>query len=343
GAVDISRPFSVHYATVDQFGNINGTASVDYQVPEIPLALATGGALPAELTVPDEGDDLAGLDRGTWANMIETAPWPAVSMLAMLMALVMASFLSKSAMLRWGTLALTLGYLGWFDGGFLSVSHITNGIKQGPAMFMTDLPTVMILLFTLITTLLWGRVFCSSLCPFGALQDFISRFLPRHFQKELPAAIHDKAIYIKYGILAFLIVGALLWTEVSLFQYFEPFGTIFYFSQSIVLWVILALMLVGTIFISRFYCRYLCPLGAALGVMSILSPLRIKRVAQCEVCTHCQHSCPTGAIRMEKIDFKECVRCDICEQKLIARSGVCKHSVDEVRSKLREWTPVTVS
>ncbi len=341
--VDITRPFKLHYATADQFGNVSGTASIEYKVPDVPLALATGGPLPAELTVPEDGDFVSGADRGTWANLVESAPWPAVFMLGLLMVLVMGSFLTKSAMLRWGTLAVTLGYLGWYDGGFLSVSHITNGIKQGPAMFMTDLPTVMILLFTIITTLLWGRLFCSSLCPFGALQDFISNFLPRHFQKELPAAIHDKAIYLKYGILVFLIVSALVWAEVSLFQYFEPFGTIFYFSQSIILWVILALMLIGTVYINRFYCRYLCPLGAALGVMTVLTPWRIKRVPQCEVCTHCQHNCPTGAIRMEKIDFKECVRCDICEQKLIARSGVCKHTVEDVRSRLTEWVPVTVS
>ena len=96
-------------------------------------------------------------------------------------------------------------------------------------MFRSDLPQLLIIVFTLVTTLFWGRVFCSSLCPFGALQDLIAHFMPRHFQKELPASIHDKAIYIKYVLLAFLIVMAFSFTNLSLFQYFEPFGTIFYF------------------------------------------------------------------------------------------------------------------
>jgi len=136
---------------------------------------------------------------------------------------------------------------------------------------------------------------------------------------------------------------ALAYSELSLFQYFEPFGTLFYQSQSVVLWLILAAFMIGIVFIKRFYCRYVCPLGAALGVISLVSPFRIKRVAQCEVCTHCEHACPTGAIKAEKIDFKECVRCDICESKLIARSGVCKHPVEEVQSRLKDWQPVTVS
>ena len=164
--------------------------------------------------------------------------------------------------------------------------------------------------------------------------------MPRHFQKELPAAIHDKAIYIKYALLAFLIVMAFSFTNLSLFQYFEPFGTIFYFSQSLVLWGILAAFILASVFISRFYCRYACPLGAALGVMAFVSPWRIERVPQCDLCKVCEHSCPTGAIRGPKIDFKECVRCDICETKLIARSGVCKHDMETVKVRIKHWEAV---
>jgi len=229
------------------------------------------------------------------------------------------------------------------DGGFVSVSHITNGIKLGPSMFMSDLPTLLIILFTLITTLLWGRVFCSSLCPFGALQDFIARFVPRHFQMKVPQAIHDKAIYIKYVILGFLLVMAVSFSDLSVFQYFEPFGTVFYRSQSILLWTIAGAFLLGTVFINRFYCRYLCPLGAALGVLSFVSPFKIKRVKQCQVCKVCEHACPTGAIRGPAIDFKECVRCDVCEIKLITKAGVCKHSVEEVKSRHKTWEPIAVS
>jgi NosR/NirI family nitrous oxide reductase transcriptional regulator len=109
------------------------------------------------------------------------------------------------------------------------------------------------------------------------------------------------------------------------------------------LWAILAVFIVASMFVSRFYCRYACPLGAALGVTSLLSPFRIKRVQQCEVCKVCENSCPTGAIRAHEIDFKECVRCDICESKLISKAGVCKHTVEDVMARHKTWTPITVT
>ena len=208
-------------------------------------------------------------------------------------------------------------------------------------MFRSDLPQLLILVFTIITTLFWGRVFCSSLCPFGALQDFIAQFTPKRFKKELPQGVHDKAIFIKYAVLVFLIIMAVFFTNLSLFQYFEPFGTIFYFSQSYLLWGILGVFVLASVVIPRFYCRYACPLGAALGITALISPWRISRVPQCDVCKVCEHSCPTGAIRGPRIDFKECVRCDICETKLIARSGVCKHDMETVNVRIKNFDAVT--
>ena len=333
--IDISQPFTVHYDIGDQLAFFGRIESIDYQVPPLPLALAQGAELPPEFSVFDEDDIALATGTNRLGYLLETAPRMQTGALLVLLALVSVSFATKNSTLRWTTLACTLIYLGWIDGGFLSISHITNVIKQGPSMFLTDLPTLIIVVFTVVTTVFWGRVFCSSLCPFGALQDFIARILPRHFQKDLPRAVHNAAIYIKYAVLAFLLLMAVAYADLSLFQYFEPFGTIFYFSQSIWLWVILFAFLAGSVFISRFYCRYACPLGAALGVVSLVSPFRIKRVRQCIYCKVCEHSCPTGAIRGPKIDFKECVRCDDCERKLIHKAGVCKHPVDEVRSRIK--------
>lgn len=346
--IDLSQPFTVLYDTGAQVESVEELAQVDYQVPPVPFSLATGSPLPAEYLPKaaspfPEFDDFEEVDEGVVATLINSAPLAEVLALLLLFVMVMTSFLRKNSTLRWVTLAYTLFYLGFYNGTFLSVSHITNGIKLGPSLFLNDLPLLLIVVFTIITTLFWGRVFCSSLCPFGALQDFITRIMPKKWQRELPQAIHDKALYIKYGILAMLIVTSLTFSELSLFQYFEPFGTIFYISRSMVLWGILAAFLLASMFISRFYCRYACPLGAALGVTSFLSPFRIKRVQQCEVCKVCEKSCPTGAIRGHEIDFKECVRCDICESKLITKAGVCKHSVEDVMARHKTWTPITVT
>lgn len=341
--IDISRAFTILYDIGEPIASFEELAQVDYQVPPLPLALVQGTELPAEFLaiLDDEYDDEE--DAGSFASLINNAPWAEVAALLLLFALVMTSFLRKSASLRWVTLAYTLVYLGFIDGTFLSVSHITNSIKLGPSLFLADLPLLLIVVFTLVTTLFWGRVFCSSLCPFGALQDFLTRFVPHKLQIRVPQALHDKALYIKYGILLLLIVMALTYSELSVFQYFEPFGTIFYQSQSILLWGILLAFLAASSVVSRFYCRYACPLGAALGVVSLLSPWRIARVQQCQVCSVCEHACPTGAIRGPEIDFKECVRCDVCESKLISKAGVCKHTVEEVLARHKTWQPVTVS
>ena len=340
-AIDLNQPFDVLYNTGGRVGEFGTIAQISYKVPTIPLALALGQPIPPEL-LPEIDDDLTAFqNEGLYASLINDAPWFDVSILLLLLAMVMTAFLRKSASIRWATLGFTLIYLGWMDGGFVSVSHITNFVKIGPSMFRSDLPQLLILVFTIITTLFWGRVFCSSLCPFGALQDFIAQFTPKRFKKELPQGVHDKAIFIKYAVLVFLIIMAVFFTNLSLFQYFEPFGTIFYFSQSYLLWGILGVFVLASVVIPRFYCRYACPLGAALGITALISPWRISRVPQCDVCKVCEHSCPTGAIRGPRIDFKECVRCDICETKLIARSGVCKHDMETVNVRIKNFDAVT--
>ncbi len=346
-AVDLSKPFTVLYDTGAEIAAFEDIAQVEYQVPPVALALATGTPVPTEF-LPQavaEFPDFEGFEEeeGLYESLLGNANWGEVAALLLLFVLVMTAFLRKSSAIRWATLTYTLIYLGFYNGTFLSVSHITNAIKLGPGWFLNDLPLLLVVVFTIATTLFWGRVFCSSLCPFGALQDFLTRIVPRKWQHELPQAIHDKALYIKYGILALLVVTAVAYSDVSIFQYFEPFGTIFYFSRSILLWAILLAILLASTVVSRFYCRYACPLGAALGVTSLISPWRIRRVQQCEVCKVCEYNCPTAAIRGPEIDFKECVRCDVCEIKLVSKAGVCKHSVEDVQARHKTWTAITVS
>jgi len=338
-AIDITQPFTVQYDTGEEMGEYDSVASIDFALSPPAMALVQGLPFP-----PIEDDYMAGADDGGLYSQLTTdAPWGQVAAILLLFVLVMTAFLRKSSAIRWVALAYTLLYLGFYDGGFLSISHVTNGLKLGTSLFLSDLPLLLLVIFTLVTTLLWGRIFCSSLCPFGALQDFLTRIVPRRFQVNVPQAIHDKAIYIKYGILALILVAAFTVSDISIFQYFEPFGTIFFFSRSTLLWGILIAFLLASSVIKRFYCRYACPLGASLGVVSMISPFKIKRVPQCDVCKVCEHACPTGAIRGPEIDFKECVRCDLCEIKLIARSGVCKHDMADVKSRLKNWEPVNVT
>ena len=273
-------------------------------------------------------------DETALSGLLLETRWAPVVRLILLLALVLYAFFAKREWVRGVTLAMTLIYLGFFDGGFLSVSHIASGFAVGPAFYIRDMALLVMVGFTVITTLLWGRVFCGFLCPFGALQDLITGLVPRRLQRALPRRIHDRAIYIKYGILLLIVGLAAAPAHIGVYQYFEPFGTVFYWSTSPLLWSIAGGFLVASAVVPRFYCRYACPLGGALGVASLVSIFRIRRVGQCVPCKVCQTACPTGAIRGPEIDFKECVRCNDCEIKLLTKAGVCRHSMDVVRSRL---------
>ncbi len=311
-------------------------ATLQPEATEAESAPAAAGPAqsPTDQAAPGFEFDFSDEDESALSLMLAQTRWRRVVGLLVILGLAMNAFLFKGVAARWVALGGTLVYLGWIDGGFLSVAHITSGIAGGPGVYLGDLAMLIMIVFTVVTTLLWGRVFCGFLCPFGALQDFMERVIPKRFQRRMPRHIHERAIYIKYGILALIVVLALVRSDISIYGYFEPFGTVFFLSSSVLMWSIAGSILLASAVIPRFYCRYACPLGAALGVASFVSIFRIPRVKQCDVCKVCEQSCPTGAISGPDVDFKECVRCNICEVKLLTKAGVCRHDMEEVQSRL---------
>ncbi len=308
----------------------NAEAAIAVPVP------AESESIPAASpSLAQEGFDFTLVEEeSVFSRTLAETSWTRVARICLLLSLVMAAFLLKSEALRWVTLAVTLIYLGFMDGGFLSVSHITSGIWVGANVYLSDLPLLIIVGFTLVTTLIWGRVFCGYLCPFGALQDFLEWIVPKRFQRRVPAGVHERGLKVKYVVLALILIPAIAGSHVSLYQYFEPFGTVFFRSSSLVLWSIAGTLLLASAVVPRFYCRYVCPLGAALALTSVISLRRIGRVEQCDHCKVCEQHCPTGAINGPDIDFKECVRCNDCEIKLIERAGACRHELDEYVPRL---------
>jgi len=297
-------------------------ASAASAEPPVPAEARTGPAF----APPDD-------ERGFEAEAAGL-PWSRLGWITLVITLACLAFFTKNASLRWLSLGTTMIALGWIDGGFLSISHVTGLIWVGASAVRSDLPLLILVTFTVGTVLLWGRVFCGFLCPFGALQDFIDRLVPRRLKRELPDGVHRLAWKAKYVILAAILIPAVAGLQVSLYQYFEPFGTVFFLNTNVLLWVIAGSILVASAVVPRLYCRYVCPLGALLGIGSLISLRRIPRVEQCGHCHVCEQKCPTGAIRGPKIDFVECVRCNVCEIQLREKRGVCRHSMDEIRPRL---------
>jgi NosR/NirI family nitrous oxide reductase transcriptional regulator len=108
-----------------------------------------------------------------------------------------------------------------------------------------------------------------------------------------------------------------------IYRYVEPFWMFGLFAST-PLWIALALLLAATMFVRNLYCRFLCPIGAMLGVISYLTVFRIKRWSECQTCRICQKACQWGAIDGPRILVTECVRCDDCEQ-LYADEAKCPH------------------
>jgi polyferredoxin len=162
------------------------------------------------------------------------------------------------------------------------------------------------------------------MCAFGALTQLMDAALPASWRREPPAWLERRAAFVKYGILAAAILYFIVTHDRFVYRYIEPFW-MFGFHGSVVMWSLLAALLVATIFVRNVYCRFLCPVGAALGVISqVTTVFSIKRWKECTSCKICEKACEWGAIQGPKIVKSECVRCDDCE-RLYADTKKCPH------------------
>ncbi len=223
-------------------------------------------------------------------------------------------------------LLFTAGFIGWIAQGQLTIVNITAAIEalssQGDLSFMMNDPMAVILwLFVGVSLLVWGRgTFCGWLCPFGALQELISLVANAlgHKQRRLRTALDTKLKWIKYAILIALMTS--LYAAPSLAELLvevEPFKTVIslYFVRDwpFVAWAIFCLALSTVIY--RGYCRYICPLGAALATLGFLRFWSwIPRREECGTpCQSCRHRCEYQAISpVGKIDYQECFQCLDC-------------------------------
>ncbi|MEC7376328.1 MAG: 4Fe-4S binding protein, partial [Pseudomonadota bacterium] len=182
---------------------------------------------------------------------------------------------------RWGFLLFTLFFIGFYAQGQLSVVNIYTlflAVWDGFSLdvFLLD-PVIFILwTYTFITLFVWGRgLFCGWLCPFGALQEMAAWLGDKLNVRQIkvPERWHRRLILLKYPILIGLVATAFYsLTLAEKLAEVEPFKTsitlFFVRSWPFVLYA-LGLLLIG-MFIHKFYCRYLCPLGAGLAVLGRL-------------------------------------------------------------------------
>jgi len=229
--------------------------------------------------------------------------------------------------IRIGFLLFTLSYIGWYTRVQLSIVNVLTFIRalftgfqwEG---FLIDPFIFLMWVFAAFTLLLWGRgVYCGWLCPFGALQELLFRLARRLGLPtwEPSSPIHERLVALRYLVL-FGLFGLFLYS----FPMAERVAELEPFKTAIVLrflrgwpFVVYALgLLTIGLFVRKCYCRYLCPLGAALTFPSRFHVLDwLRRRKECgHPCQTCARECEMQGIRPTgEINDLECHYCLDCQ------------------------------
>lgn len=179
-----------------------------------------------------------------------------------------------------------------------------------------------------------GRVVCGFLCPFGFIQDLLHK-IPV-FKWNVPKRLDRPARYLKYIVLLVLVIllpaafSARAGASVPYFcKYLCPAGTLGgalplmgadpalrELTGALFDWklIVLAAVLIMSMFISRPFCRYLCPLGAFYALFNRFSFYQMKLdKSKCTGCKACEHVCPMAVEVTKNINSAECIRCGKCK------------------------------
>ncbi len=218
--------------------------------------------------------------------------------------------------------------------GFLPISSLMNFLYFLRTGTIHQVHPAGFFIFTAIITisLFFGKSFCSWLCPIGTLSEWIGKFslkiipvkigLSKYIDYPLRGLKYFMLIFLLFFILpmsaealnTFLTGGYNIIADIKMYYFFARISSI-----SLIVICIIVLL---TFFIRDFWCRYLCPYGALLGFIGLLSPFKIKRnSASCIQCGKCTKVCP-ARIKVDKLNYilsdecTSCIQCiDICPVK----------------------------
>ena len=220
--------------------------------------------------------------------------------------------------------------------------------------FSADLlPQTVELIALIPITMIAGRFFCGWMCGFGAFTDFIylisGKIMKRNYKisRNMDAALK----YVKYILLVVLIIFA--WTmDMSIFNSLSPwdvFGMVaivgkmpdlgFVISNLTIAFVLFILIMIASVFVERFFCRYLCPMGAVFAICSKLRIGKIKKPTEkCGKCMACTNNCAMGIPlnKMEAVSSGECINCMKCV-------SICPRSNTSYSIAKKDIQPLIVS
>lgn len=230
---------------------------------------------------------------------------------------------------------------GLFIETFSGIKSIVTSLMSGTFSFGSLSFQIFTVTAVLAVTIIAGRFFCGFLCAFGSMGDFAA-FLGKKLhlpQPKVPDKLENVLKKFKYVFLLFIIVFIWILGVVSIPETSNPW-TVFGMYAKIGSWpgmsyilsiggALLIAIFVASMFLPRFFCRYLCPLGA---VFSVVSKARIFNVAKptqdCGGCSLCTKNCPMALnlTKKEAVRSGDCISCmecvDVCPRKNAHMKGV---------------------
>ncbi|MDF1856038.1 NosR/NirI family protein [Pseudooceanicola sp.] len=357
---DPTRPFRIQllvHREVAAIEKVFTTFDLGYQLPPQYQRKSAAAAASEPSAAPQAEEDA---QSALWKRIWQDKTPEIIGLLAMLGVLTLVFFFQHFATrsarfyfwFRMSFLTVTLVFLGFYANAQLSVVNlmalfgalVTDFSWQA---FLLD-PLTFILWFAVATALLfWGRgAYCGWLCPFGALQELTNRIgralhIP---QIELPWGLHERLWPIKYMIFLGLFGTSLYSIEqAEHLAEVEPFKTaiILKFMRAWPFVAYVIALLVAGLFVERFFCRYLCPLGAALAIPARLRMFDwLKRYHECgNPCQTCANECPVDAIHPTgEINPNECINCLHC-QVLYQSEAKCPVVIKKMKRRARVGSP----
>jgi polyferredoxin len=223
-------------------------------------------------------------------------------------------------------------------------------------------PAAMFLFISfMLMSLLLKKAFCSWLCPVGTFSEFLWKLGRRVYGRNLrlPRWIDVALRGLKYLLLGLFVavIGAMSAAALDDFMA-TPYGLVadvkmlnFFRDIGITAAVVIGLLALLSTLIQNFWCRYLCPYGALMGLASLFSPVKIRRDQEaCIDCGKCAKACPAGIAvdKLVQIRTVECTACMECVAVCSAQNALQlalpprKASTPAERWRRRVLTPLTV-
>ncbi len=337
------------------------TFDLPYELPQAytrpvagaqPAAAAPAAAAPAPAAQAAEEEPAPALWKQIWRGKSGQVAVLTVALVVLVGIFFFQDQLTSRPLLhdrlRLAFLAFALFWIGWYGQAQLSIVNVLTFFSALRTDFRWEYflmdPLVFILwCATAISMVFWNRgAFCGWLCPFGALQELANRAAKRLGVRQLKIShgVNQRLSTLKYVI--FLLLFGFSLYDLALAEQLseiEPFKTaiILRFVRYWPFVLFAVAVLAAGLFVERFFCRYLCPLGAALAIPARLRIFNwLRRYRDCgNPCQRCNLECPVQAIDPTgEINPNECIQCLHC-QMLYHHDQKCPHLIQKKAKRER--------